>query len=156
MKKLSSKQQLQLHSPTVDQLVQGLSETLDLTDNLLPVTPQKIQEFSRVEKNTIEALWSLFSRAQDISGAKVFPSLLEVLGEQDETYIDKLNKLEKLNFLSSADWWANLREVRNAYTHSYPDNPEKIAENIEKLMESAYELISFWTVFKSKIQKYIK
>ncbi|GAA3535883.1 hypothetical protein [Zobellella aerophila] len=55
-------------------------------------------------------------------GAKLLPGILELTKEQGAlaTFIDKLNRLEKIGALSSAEQWLELREMRNQFAHDYP------------------------------------
>ena len=63
-----------------------------------------------------------FGKLQDAMGAKLFPAVLELTKEQGElkAFIDKLNRLEKIGAIQSADDWLLLREVRNTFSHDYP------------------------------------
>ena len=57
-------------------------------------------------------------------GAKLFPAVLKATKEQGDlkAFIDKLNRLEKIGAIHSADDWLLLWEVRNAFSHDYPDD----------------------------------
>ena len=57
-------------------------------------------------------------------GAKLFPAVLEATKEQGElkAFIDKLNRLEQIGAIQSADDWLLLREVRHAFSRDYPDD----------------------------------
>src|SRR5579871_907064 len=41
-----------------------------------------------------------FGKLQDIIGAKIFSLILDILGEDAASLIDKLNKLEKLGYIN--------------------------------------------------------
>lgn len=43
---------------------------------------------------------------------------------------DTLNRMEKRGILSSADAWRNMRAIRNAFAHDYPEAEEERAEAI--------------------------
>lgn len=55
-------------------------------------------------------------------GGKLFPAILENLGEEVKAlpFIDRLGKLEELKIISSADDWLLLRETINVVTHGLP------------------------------------
>ena len=39
--------------------------------------------------------------------------------------VDRLNRLEQLGWLPSAAEWSELRRIRNAFAHDYPETPEE-------------------------------
>lgn len=55
---------------------------------------------------------------------------------EDEAFIDKLNRVEKLWLLPSAEQWLLLRELRNQTAHEYPREPEKVLLNLRRLVAS--------------------
>jgi len=83
-----------------------------------------------------------FSKLQDVLVARLLPSLLDYLEEPFETrpMLDKLNRLEQLGFIDSVEHWQYLREVRNRFTHDYPDDPERNAANLNLALGAADEL----------------
>jgi uncharacterized protein YutE (UPF0331/DUF86 family) len=72
-----------------------------------------------------------------------------------KSFIDILNKLEKLGFLESAEKWKQIREIRNAIAHDYPDNPDLVATNLNQAINIAYELLNYWQRLKRIIQQQI-
>ena len=46
------------------------------------------------------------------------------------SFIDVLDKLEKLEIISNSDNWINFRQLRNQLTHEYPDNISDIIDGI--------------------------
>ncbi len=100
---------------------------------------------------TTEAFTSRFSRLQDTLGDKLIPYLLSQLGEQEATFVDNLDKAEKLGWVGDADNWMEMRKLRNQMVHEYIEDlniltdalnsaniwlPEmlKTAENLNKEM----------------------
>ena len=83
---------------------------------------------------------------------------MECLGERVDSmsFIDKLNKLEKLEILPSAQWWKNLRVIRNALTHEYPDNPEFMVKILNETVAEAKSLINFWYTLMDYIDTKVK
>jgi hypothetical protein len=107
-----------------------ISIATDYIKTKVPVTAQKIKQLTNEELSFFELYASRFSKLQDFMGANLFTALLESVGEQTETltFIDKLNKLEKLQIITSADEWKKIRNIRNILSHEYPDRPEITAE----------------------------
>ncbi|MDA3898324.1 MAG: hypothetical protein PF482_19480 [Desulfobacteraceae bacterium] len=91
---------------------------------------------------TIDTFIYRFSKIQDYMGEKLFPVVLDMLGEYKSSlsFMDILNKLERLEFIQSVRQWINFREIRNTLTHEYPDNEKEIIEGI-KLAVNAYSEI---------------
>ena len=81
------------------------------------------------EKNPIDVVIMRFGQLQDMIGAQIFPRILEYLEESNPTdsFIDKLHKLEKLEYLPDVQWWRNLKKLRNNFSHDYLDDYEAIA-----------------------------
>lgn len=96
----------------------------------IPITWEMIANLSKEDLLFFELFSSRFSKLQDFMGNQLFPHVLKISGEQIDamTFIDKLNKLEKLELLLSAEQWMDLRQVRNNLAHEYPDHPELTAE----------------------------
>jgi hypothetical protein len=127
-----------------------LEKALAHTTHLLPFNPTCLQRLTDDELGYLEMLTSRFAKLQDSLGAKIFPLLLQLLQESrsDESALDRLYKLEKLGILPSANNWIAMRELRNAITHEYPDNPELMAANLNKTAECARQLLAFWQTLK--------
>ena len=83
-----------------------------------------------------------FTQLQETMGARLFPLILQGLGESDHAvpFIDMLNRLESFGVISSAEKWLDLRELRNLVTHEYPDNKNEHAESLNELFEQALYL----------------
>lgn len=98
-----------------------------------------------------------FGKLQDAMGAKLFPAVLELTKEPGElkAFIDKLNRLEKIGAIPSADDWLLMREVRNTFSHDYPDDPELKAEIINKALELTTPLLEVLDSVKHFVQPYV-
>lgn len=89
------------------------------------ITLEKIKTLANDEAfaEHVEAFGSRFGRLQDTIGQKLLPLWLKILGEQPTSFIDNLNKAERLNILPSVEEWVHLRELRNQMVHEYIDDP---------------------------------
>ncbi|MBU2569389.1 MAG: hypothetical protein KJ725_05005 [Gammaproteobacteria bacterium] len=72
----------------------------------------------------IEAFSSRFCRLQDTLGDKLLPALLAALGEFPKALLVNLDKAEKYGWLTSAEQWIALRQLRNRMIHEYIDDPD--------------------------------
>ena len=108
-----------------------------------PITKEKVTQLSREELYLIEFYTSRFSKLQDLMGQKIFTQFLKDLEEPTDemSFIDKLNKLEKLNIINSVEEWKVMRQVRNHLAHEYPDKPELTADNLNKAYQAGEKLL---------------
>ena len=85
---------------------------------------------------TLDQLVFRFGRLQDAIGSRLLPALLQLTQEwrDNEPFIDKLNRAEKLGMLPSAEQWQLLRELRNQTAHEYPAQPELMIANLRHLV----------------------
>lgn len=122
------------------------------TQKLFPISAKTLHTLDTENLAFLDMITNRFGKLQDIIGAKILPLILELLGETDTaSFIDKLNRLEKLNIINSASWWMELREIRNQITHDYPNNYEQLATDFNKLISFATELLAIW----ANLKKYI-
>lgn len=96
-----------------------------------------------------DELW-LFAKLQDTIGNKIFPLLLKMLQEYrpEESFLDRLHKLEKLNIIDSIAYWNRFREVRNSIAHDYPETSEITIIALNECAKMCIELLHFWEKLK--------
>ncbi len=99
---------------------------------IIPISGKHIANLNDEKILFFELYASRFTKLQDLMGEKLFDQVLEYSKEPGEyiTFIDKVNKLEKLGLIPDAQKWLLLREIRNYLSHEYPDDPELNAKNI--------------------------
>lgn len=118
------------------------------------LTPTGLSQLTAQQVAFLDMLSLRFSKLQDLIGSKIFTITLDALGEDAITFIDKLNKLERIEYLRApynANWWMGLREMRNQLSHDYPDNYQLIATHLSILIVKVNELLQFWEYFKKKL-----
>ena len=84
-----------------------------------------------------------FTKLQDSMDEKVLPLILELAQEpisSSATFAEKLNKLERIGAIPSADEWKKLRVARNADAHEYPDDLELRTSAINRFLIGAIKL----------------
>ena len=59
-------------------------------------------------------------------------------------FAEKLNRLERMGAIPSADEWKKLRIARNAVAHEYPDDPELRTSAINRFLAGAKQLNSLY------------
>ncbi len=112
-------------------------------DNYLHISPDDLSYFDQ--------LIFRYSKLQDTMGKRLFPQILEFLGEDIRTmaFIDLLNKMEKLGLLSNHREWFALRETRNIVTHEYPFTVEDITQGLNALSAQLLTLTSMYNHMKA-------
>jgi hypothetical protein len=132
-----------------------LKGALKIFAHLMPLSVEKFTQLPLDKIAFLDMLTMRFGKLQDVIGAKIFSLILEALGEDAPTLIDKLNKLEKLGYINNVNWWMDLREIRNQVMHDYPDDYAAILSHLSVLTERAEELLIFWQELKNKIDKLV-
>jgi len=111
---------------------------------IYPVNSESYRDLSEDQISHSDQLIYRFSQLQDTIGNKLFPMILQGIGEyaQNMPFIDRLNRLEKLSIIDDAEKWLNLREIRNLVTHEYPDNEEELIDGLNELYQLSEYLSS--------------
>jgi uncharacterized protein with HEPN domain len=107
-----------------------------------PLDKDKYLSLQPEELSFLDQLIFRFSKLQDSMGGRLFPAILENLGEEikEMPFIDRLVKLEELNIIPGADEWFLLRETRNLVTHEYPFVTDEVIQGLN-LLSKHYSLI---------------
>ena len=119
-----------------------------------PLDREKYIRLKPEELSFFDQLIFRFSKLQDSMGGRLFPAILENLGEEVKRlpFIDRLVKLEELEIITSADDWILLRETRNIVTHEYPFITDEVIQGLN-LLSKHYQLI---TEIWEEVESYIK
>lgn len=114
-------------------------------DEYLRLKPEELSFFDQ--------LIFRFSKMQDSMGGRLFPAILENLGEEINSlpFIDRLVKLEQLAIIPSADDWMLLRETRNMITHEYPFITDEVIEGLNLLNRHYVLIMEIWEQMVSYI-----
>jgi hypothetical protein len=126
-------------------------------EGFLPLSLEKINILTPHELGILELLTGRFAKLQDAIGEKIFPLILQVIGEDIKlmSFVDRLNLLEKLGYINDAYHWFEYRKARNSISHEYPDNPKLLVQNLENVLQLSKDLLMYWNQLKKKIQKII-
>lgn len=118
-----------------------------------PLDVDKYKLLSPEELSFFDQLIFRFSKLQDTMGGKLFPAILENLGEEvlGIPFIDRLDKLEEMNIIPATNDWLLLRETRNIVTHEYPFITDEVIQGLN-LLNKHYQLI---TEILKQIESYI-
>lgn len=138
---------IQSYMNIVNTHTKRLQFALDGLSQYVPFTDELISNMSDIQFMYFEVLTNRFSKLQDYLGNKIFDLVLERYKEdiQGMSMIDKLNRLEKIGIIDSAEFWDQLRDLRNHLTHEYPDHPELTAKYLNKTFSLSTPLINLAT-----------
>ncbi len=155
---MTEKQKLLYWIKICDIHAKRLKSHFEKVEKLVPITAAKLSKFSEAQINNFDLVIFKFSKLQDDIGSKVFPIFLKTIEEdvESKTFIDILNKLEKIRVIENAEFWKSLKKVRNAIAHEYPDNPEIMAINLNDVLINTKIILKFWTKLKKEIAKHVK
>lgn len=131
------KEEIDIHIKRIDAILPEIKSWLPLC----------IESFNNTEiVKTIDSFIYRFIKVQDKMGEKLFPIVLEKLQEYKPNmpFIDILNKMERLELISSSNNWIEFRKLRNTLTHDYPDNTEELLEAIIKSIDVYEEMIKIY------------
>jgi hypothetical protein len=134
--------------------IDRLNLALRKIEHLYPFTEETIGNIKEDDIGYLELFTTRLGKLQDSLGEKVFTLLLEAMVEtvENKSFIDKLNKLEKLEIIPSVTWWQDLRKLRNVLVHEYPDNPAFIADNLNTAFIQTKRLLVFWESLTAYIE----
>ena len=101
---------------------QALAEALE-DPRQRALNAAELERLSKEDRRLLDQFAYRYTRLQDDMGARLMPAALRAMGEEITSMpmLDRLNRLEQLGWLPSADEWTTLRRIRNEFTHDYPE-----------------------------------
>lgn len=79
------------------------------------------EEYTNDEMEAFEVLTSRFARAGDILTQKIFRLIDELELEERGSVIDRINRAERREMISSAEAFKDIRQLRNQIAHEYAE-----------------------------------
>ncbi|NPA52250.1 MAG: hypothetical protein GXO22_05100 [Aquificae bacterium] len=139
----------------IDRHRDGLDYVVNKIKNWDKLDTEILDDPEKVE--TLDAFLFRFSKMQDTMGDKLFPLILETLGEEvrSKPFIDILNRLEQLEILPSANRWKELRKIRNLLIHTYLWEKEILIKELYHAINASDELVNIYQNIKEKIKPYL-
>ncbi len=134
-----------IHAKVLNQSLVDIQKHLPLSANI---------EIDKATLRILDQIAYRFAKLQYSMGEKVL-SLILVLAQEplaaNATFVEKLNRLERIGAIPSAEEWKKLRVARNAIAHEYPDDPELRISAINRFMEGASQM----SVLYQAVHEYI-
>lgn len=125
---------------------QRLNTALIFLKPLFPLTEDRLDTLSDEQAAVLDQFLYRFAKLQDCIGLRLIPTVYSLL-ENDTAahpFIDILNRLEKLNVLTSAEDWQYFRSLRNNFAHEHPERSEDIVNAINALYASWRRFIALY------------
>lgn len=115
------------------------------TDRRLFAEPFTAQRVCRLAEDIdlaerVEAFVSRFGRLQDTLGDKLLPAFFAAHGEKTATFMDNLDRAERLGLIADAQAWVDTRRLRNQMVHEYVEDPAVLASALQAGHEFVPEL----------------
>jgi hypothetical protein len=94
-----------------------------------------VEDFENIK--LIDTFVFRFMKLQDFMGEKLFKAFLIKTGDfrDNMSFIDILDKLEKLEIIDSTEEWIKVRQLRNKIAHEYPDEQEEVIKDIKEAIK---------------------
>jgi len=137
-----------------DRHVEKLLDAKEYLKDIMPLTVETYLQIDKIESSFIDQLNFRFTKLQDTIGESILKGILIKSQEDVEkmTFLDILNRLEKLEILDKNRWLA-LREVRNEIAHEYSFNQDEVVDNINLIYDRSEELIKIYKRLKELINE---
>ena len=112
-----------------------INEAFEEIKTILPISGKKYLNLTSNEVKNIDQYLFRFSKMQDTIGEKLFRLIVEDFVENIDsmTFIDILNRLEKVGVIESSAEWHSLRKARNNIAHQYDDDENEMANAINSI-----------------------
>ncbi|WP_252180273.1 hypothetical protein [Endozoicomonas sp. 4G] len=131
--------------------VKRMKASLSRLKQHFPLTAQALKTEDEALSEKLDAFRIRFEVLQNCIGNKLFRNLLRMEDEEGLNMADTLSRMEKRQILSSADSWRKMREIREAFSHDYPEAESQRAEALNMAWAEAPELIKI----TDKIEAYL-
>ncbi|MEO5363747.1 MAG: hypothetical protein H7838_09000 [Magnetococcus sp. DMHC-8] len=115
------------------------------------------EALTEAEIRTLDQLVFRFGRLQDAMGTRLLPALLQQVldWQEQDTFLDALNRAEKRDMIPSANQWVALRRLRNQSTHEYPDKPEWIMASLRHFVANTPLLTTIYLHLLAWAQQHV-
>jgi hypothetical protein len=122
---------------------------------IFPLSAPRYQSLNDDEIEAIDQYLFRFSKLQDTLGKRVFRMIVSEYEDNinELTFLDILNRLEKIGLLDDVNIWKKLRDVRNDISHQYDDEPQEMAEALNNIFAYKTELISIFDKIELFVNK---
>lgn len=107
-------------------------------------TRARLLEQDELLAERVEAFVSRFGRLQDTLCDKLLPAWLAAHGERVASFVDNLDRAEKLGLIASAQDWIDMRKLRNQMVQEYIEDPAVLASALSAGHDFVPVLVDAW------------
>ena len=146
---------VQLFHDNYDEMHRSASRLISSYHRVSQLMPLNESTFNTLDDDFLERLDAFrvrFTDVQDCLGQKLFRSILAIEEEQPGTGLDVVNKMLKREIIPSYETWQQLRNLRNFFTHDYPNSDNIRMESLNL----AFTLIPELIVIANNLADYVK
>lgn len=146
---------LQKYFNECDKHLQRIEEAYADMQSFIPLSVEKYHNLTKDEVQAIDQYLYRFAKLQDTMGDKIFKLIIQQYEQNSDIlpFLDILNKLEKIGFITSAKEWINLRKIRNEISHQYDDEPEEMSQAINKIVSQKVIIEENYLKLKHKYEE---
>lgn len=149
--------QLQARLYHLCELVEREVAHLKVTDQRLFQEPFTAQRAAQLEEDVdlaerVDAFVARFGRLQDTLGSKLLPAYLSAFGEPVATFLENLDRAERLGLVPDAEAWFTMRQLRNQMVHDYIRDAAVLATSLQAAHDFVPVLIETATRFCQRIK----
>ncbi len=140
------------HTKIADMHFSRLRAAVSNVEPLLPLTPDKLNDDSVAMY--IDSMVARFAQLFNVLSYKIFPLMLELFLEDrvEDSFIDRLNRLEKVLYLDDTNWWLDLKSIRDTLARDDSMDLEATSTQLNKCASASKELLDYWTRLRAKMQ----
>ena len=133
--------------------VNRLNASLTRLKPFFPLTETTLQSNDESFHEKLDAFKIRFATLQDCIGNKLFRNLLRSEDEEGLNMADTLSRMEKRSIIVSSIHWRTMCEVRNSFSHDYPDSESQRTEALNMAWNHATDLIIITTNIKAYMER---
>lgn len=140
-------------------LIEKLKEDLKLLKEAIDILMYSYEKCQKIgvkenlnldELESFESLTARFARASDILTQKIFKAIIALSLEDIQTFIDRLNYMEKVNVIESAQTFKEIRKIRNTIAHEY------IVDDLNEVFKDVLTYSKILSKTVDKVENFIK
>jgi hypothetical protein len=139
---------LQQARGVLDKLVRqqdGLEQARWVVAPLFPLNAERLVALDVQESMLVDAFRARFAELQDYLGQRVFATLARIDEDEDPAHV--LSSRERVQLMARKGLldrrlWQQLRDLRNSFTHEYPDDPAEKVANLNMARSMSPELLA--------------
>ncbi len=114
-----------------------IARSRELLKGLFPLHAAALAGLTDEQIEHLDQLLYRFMKLQDAMGTRLYPSIYVLVQSDDSPtpFLDILSRLEKFGIVGDVSVWQFFRNLRNNFTHDYPENPEISAASLNTLFD---------------------